>query len=337
MSRTCARSCPDDVSVVHHGRHPRRPEGAPPLSCRASAAPPIARPPRAPAASAGLRPEPLRLRMAASRDGPTSWRSGSTTWGRPPSVTRCTGSRASASGPSRCRSRATCSSSSTCRPSSAGAPYAELTAAQWEAILRRLASAGAQAHRRGDGGLGRARRAHRALSREVPGPGARASRRARARAPRDRQPRLHPLRGGGRALPPAPLLGQSPVPSRVLRLAARARRIASTSAAAQDILGSWFGVRPRTLVPARQRPLAEDGGRRRGTWGSATSRASAPPRGRRRRHHLSSTTHGCSPFHDRDVVLRGTGYVSAPASGAAGARFVTVGELGELQEARRAI
>jgi len=104
--------------------------------------------------------------------------------------------------------------------------------------------------------------------------------------------------------------------------------------AAQDILGSWFGAAPETLVPP-------------GNVLSPKTVAAAVSVGIRFISRLGAAPSGAADgitfvddsrvlaFHDRDIVKGGIGYLRRQLGSRRGARFVTVGELGRLQAAER--
>ena len=103
--------------------------------------------------------------------------------------------------------------------------------------------------------------------------------------------------------------------------------------AAQDILGSWFGAAPETLVPP-------------GNVLSPKTVAAAASLGIRFISRLGGAPAGAADgltfvddsrvvaFHDRDMVKGGIGYLRRQLDSYRGARFVTVRELGELQAER---
>ena len=100
---------------------------------------------------------------------------------------------------------------------------------------------------------------------------------------------------------------------------------------AQEILGAWFGIAPETFVPP-------------GNLLSPKTVAAAAALGLRYISCLAApaaTARGITyvddrhvlAFHDRDVAMGGLGYLSRVLDTHASRRFVTVRELGALQEA----
>jgi peptidoglycan/xylan/chitin deacetylase (PgdA/CDA1 family) len=104
--------------------------------------------------------------------------------------------------------------------------------------------------------------------------------------------------------------------------------------AAQDILGSWFGVAIETFVPP-------------GNVLSAKTVTAAAAVGIRFISRLGGAPGGDAAgivfvddprvvaFHDRDLVKGGIGYLRRQLASRRQARFVTVSELGQLQAAER--
>jgi peptidoglycan/xylan/chitin deacetylase (PgdA/CDA1 family) len=104
--------------------------------------------------------------------------------------------------------------------------------------------------------------------------------------------------------------------------------------AAQDILGSWFGVPIETFVPP-------------GNVLSAKTVIAAASLGIRFISRLGGAPGGDAAgvvfvdgpevlaFHDRDLVRRGIGYLRRQLASRREARFVTVSELGRLHGAER--
>jgi peptidoglycan/xylan/chitin deacetylase (PgdA/CDA1 family) len=106
--------------------------------------------------------------------------------------------------------------------------------------------------------------------------------------------------------------------------------------AAQDILGSWFGVAIETFVPP-------------GNVLSAKTVIAAASVGIRFISRLGGAPAGDAAgtgivfvddarvvaFHDRDVVRHGIGYLRGQLASRREARFVTVSEIGRLQAAAR--
>jgi peptidoglycan/xylan/chitin deacetylase (PgdA/CDA1 family) len=102
--------------------------------------------------------------------------------------------------------------------------------------------------------------------------------------------------------------------------------------AAQDILGSWLGTAPETLVPP-------------GNVLSPKAVAAALAVGIRFISRLGGAPAGASDgltfvddarvlaFHDRDIVKSGIGYLRRQLASRPGTQFVTVRELGLRQEA----
>jgi peptidoglycan/xylan/chitin deacetylase (PgdA/CDA1 family) len=103
---------------------------------------------------------------------------------------------------------------------------------------------------------------------------------------------------------------------------------------AQDILGSWFGQPIETLVPPgnvlspKTVAAAASAGIR------FISRAGGAPAGEAGDIIFVDDSRVVA-FHDRDIVTGGIGYLGRQLSPRRGARFVTVGELGRLQAAER--
>ena len=103
---------------------------------------------------------------------------------------------------------------------------------------------------------------------------------------------------------------------------------------AQDILGSWLGAAPRTLVPP-------------GNIFSAKTVSAAAELGIRYISCLAAPREPADgivfvddshvrAFHDRDIALGGPAHLGRLLESQPGARFVTVAELGQAQESHRA-
>jgi peptidoglycan/xylan/chitin deacetylase (PgdA/CDA1 family) len=213
------------------------------------------------------------------------------------------------------------------------APYAELTAAQWEEILTVLATAGARLTVAVTAGW-----VERG-GRIVPFP---AKFPDQARALRDGRERgLLEIANHGYThcvlvdglFRPRLFSGNRPyhrefydwLPEEVHREHLRV---------SQDILGSWFGIAIETLVPpgnvlstktVRAAPAA---GIR------FISRAGGAPAGETADVTFVDDTRVVA-FHDRDLVKRGMRFLSGQLAAHAGATFVTVSELGRRQAAGR--
>jgi peptidoglycan/xylan/chitin deacetylase (PgdA/CDA1 family) len=103
--------------------------------------------------------------------------------------------------------------------------------------------------------------------------------------------------------------------------------------AAQDILGSWFGVPIETLVPPGN-VLSVKTVAAAGSVGIRfISRAGGAPAGEAAGITFVDDSRVLA-FHDRDIVTGGLAYLQRQLDGRRGARFVTVAELGRLQDSR---
>ena len=104
--------------------------------------------------------------------------------------------------------------------------------------------------------------------------------------------------------------------------------------AAQDILGSWFGVPIETFVPPGNVMSAKTVTAAASVGIRFISRLGGAPRG-----DAGGMVFVDGPrvlgFHDRDLVRRGIGYLRQQLASRPEARFVTVSELGRLQAAER--
>jgi peptidoglycan/xylan/chitin deacetylase (PgdA/CDA1 family) len=212
-------------------------------------------------------------------------------------------------------------------------PYPELTAAQWEAALGALADAGARLTVAVTAGWVERDGAIVPFPRKFPEP---------ARALRGGLDRglveianhgyTHCLMDDGRFRPRL-FSGNRPyhrefyewLPEEVHR---------EHLHAAQDILGSWFGVPIETFVPP-------------GNVMSAKTVAAAASAGIRFISRMGGAPAGDTlgivfvdgpqvlAFHDRDLVIHGTGYLRRQLASRREARFVTVGDLGRGSAAAR--
>ncbi len=103
--------------------------------------------------------------------------------------------------------------------------------------------------------------------------------------------------------------------------------------AAQDILGSCFGVRPETLVPPGN-ILSPKTVAAAASVGIRYISCLAAPRPVARGITYVEHTRVLA-FHDRDVARGGSGYLPRLLEAHSGARFVTVRELAAIQESCR--
>jgi peptidoglycan/xylan/chitin deacetylase (PgdA/CDA1 family) len=104
--------------------------------------------------------------------------------------------------------------------------------------------------------------------------------------------------------------------------------------AAQDILGSWFGAPIETFVPPGNVMSAKTVAAAASVGIRFISRAGGAPAG-----DAAGIVFVDGPsvvaFHDRDLVVRGIGYLRRLLASHRDARFLTVSELGRLQSAER--
>jgi len=213
------------------------------------------------------------------------------------------------------------------------APYAELTAAQWEEILTALAAAGARLTVAVTAGW--VERDGRVVPFPVKFPDqARALRGGRERGLLEiaNHGYTHCVLEDG-LFRPRLFSGNRPyhrefydwLPEDVHREHLRA---------AQDILGSWFGVTIETLVPPGNVLSAKTVRSAPAVGIRFISRAGGAPGGETSGVTFVDDTR-VVPFHDRDLVRRGMRFLSGQLTAHAGATFVTLSELGRRQAAGR--
>jgi len=104
--------------------------------------------------------------------------------------------------------------------------------------------------------------------------------------------------------------------------------------AAQGILGSWFGVPIETLVPPGNVLAPKTVAAAASVGIRFISRAGGAPVGAAAGITFVDSSR-VLPFHDRDVVRGGLGYLGRLLDSRRGARFATLSELGRLQVAAR--
>jgi peptidoglycan/xylan/chitin deacetylase (PgdA/CDA1 family) len=104
--------------------------------------------------------------------------------------------------------------------------------------------------------------------------------------------------------------------------------------AAQDILGSWFGGPIETLVPPGNVLSPKTVAAAAAAGIRFISRAGGPPAGDAAGITFVDDSRVLA-FHDRDIVRSGIGYLRRQLDTRRGGRFVTVKELGQLQMAGR--
>lgn len=95
--------------------------------------------------------------------------------------------------------------------------------------------------------------------------------------------------------------------------------------AAQDILGSWFGAAPETLIPPGNvlSPKTVAAAAVEGIRYISCATPSAPAAG------ITYVDPACVvAFHDRDIVRGGVGYLERLRANRPGTAFVTVREVG---------
>ena len=105
--------------------------------------------------------------------------------------------------------------------------------------------------------------------------------------------------------------------------------------AAQDILGAWFGSAPQTLVPPGNVLSPKTVAAAASLGLRFISRRGAAPAGAAAGITFIDDSRVLA-FHDRDIAKRGLEYLKRQLDAHRGARFVTVRELGEIQESERA-
>jgi len=214
------------------------------------------------------------------------------------------------------------------------APYPELTAAQWEAILVALADGGARLTVAVTAGW--VERDGRVSPFPAKFP-------AQARALREGVARrlveianhgyTHCVMEGG-LFRPRLFSGNRPyhrefydwLPEEIHREHLRA---------AQDILGSWFGVPIETLVPPGNVLSPKTVAAARSVGIRFISRLGGAPPGSADGITFVDDSRVLA-FHDRDIVRGGVGYLRRQLDAHRGASFVTVRDLGALQESARA-
>ncbi len=103
---------------------------------------------------------------------------------------------------------------------------------------------------------------------------------------------------------------------------------------AQDILSSWFGLPIETFVPPGNVLSPKTVAAAASTGIRFISRVGGAPAGETGDVIFVDDSRVVA-FHDRDIVTGGIGYLSGQLDARPGARFLTVGELGRLQTARR--